>query len=92
MAQRDLPSAPYFRKGQIFGSLQHAPQRIHRPLRLVETGKIEVKVRLILASQVFRAASVISKYQPTHNITYAQLMQNSAMAKTQAIARSVCVR
>ncbi len=92
MAQRDFPSAPYFRKGHTFGSLQQAPQRIHKPVRVVETGRIEVKVRLILASQVFRAASAISKYQPTRNIMYAQLIQNSATARTQAIARSVCVR
>jgi len=92
MVQRDFPSGPYFRKGHTFGSLQHAPQLTHRPLRLVETGRIEVKVRIILASQVFRTASSISKYQPTHNTTYAQLMQNSTMARIQAIARSVCVR
>ena len=87
-----MPSAPYFRKGHTFGSLQHAPQRTHLPLRLVETDKIEVKVRFILVRQVFRDASAISKYQPTRNITYAQLRQNSTTARIQAIARSICVR
>jgi len=61
MVQRDFPSTPYLRKGHTFGSLQQAPQRIHRPLRLVDTGRIEVKVRFILASQVFCAASAISR-------------------------------
>jgi hypothetical protein len=37
----------------MFGSLQHAPQLMHRPFLSFETGKIAVKVRLSLAAQVF---------------------------------------
>lgn len=37
----------------MFGSLQHAPQLMHCPLRRFETGRMHVMVLLILARQVF---------------------------------------
>jgi len=53
MEQSALLSGVNFRKGQTFGSLQHAPQLTHLPVRFSETGKTAVKVLFILASQVF---------------------------------------
>jgi hypothetical protein len=35
------------------GNLQHSPQLTHSPLRLLETGSIEVQVLFILADHVF---------------------------------------
>jgi hypothetical protein len=64
MEQRDFPSGPYLRKGQTLGSLQQAAQLIHLPLRLLETGSIEVKVLFILADQVFLLLSAISQDFP----------------------------
>jgi hypothetical protein len=48
----------------MFGSLQHAPQLTHWPLRVSETGNIAVKVLFVLASQVF-LVSVIKRYFQT---------------------------
>jgi hypothetical protein len=53
MEQSNLLSGVNFRNGQMLGSLQHAPQFTHSPLRLSETGNIAVKVRFVLASHVF---------------------------------------
>jgi hypothetical protein len=53
MEQSDLLSGVNFRNGQTFGSLQHAPQLMHLPVRFSETGNTAVKVLFILASQVF---------------------------------------
>jgi len=44
----------------MFGSLQQAPQRVHWPRRSFATGKNAVKVRLILAAQVFLGAGFAS--------------------------------
>ena len=55
-----MPSGLYLRKGHTLGSLQQAPQLIHWPLRLGETGSIEVKVLFILAGQVFFLLLAIS--------------------------------
>jgi hypothetical protein len=51
--QYDLSSASNLRNGQTLGSLQHAPQATHRPLRFLATGSKQVKVRLVLARHVF---------------------------------------
>jgi len=67
MVQYDLPSGLYFRKGQTFGSLQHAPQPTHLPLRFLETGSIAVIVLFVLASHVFLFCSAIIGY--LHRIT-----------------------
>jgi hypothetical protein len=47
------------KKGQRFGSLQQAPQRLHLPLRFLSTGKTLVTVRLTLADQVFFKKSIV---------------------------------
>jgi len=60
MEQWDFPFESYLRKGQTFGSLQQAPQLRHRPLRLLETGRTEVKVLFTLANQVFLLLSTTS--------------------------------
>ena len=67
MEQRALSSGVDFRNGQTLGSLQHAPQFTHLPLRLSETGKIAVKVLFVLASQVF-LLSVINRHFPNVSI------------------------
>jgi hypothetical protein len=72
MEQRALPSGVNLRNGQMFGSLQHAPQFTHWPLRLSETGKIAVKVRFILASHVLLSA--INRYFPNDSIEIIDLM------------------
>jgi hypothetical protein len=51
--QKDLPVALNFKKGQRLGNRQQAPQSRHFPVRFLATGKTEVKVLLIFASQVF---------------------------------------
>ena len=51
--QMALPWASNLSQGQTFGSLQQAPQRIHWPWRVFETGKKAVTVRFNLAAQVF---------------------------------------
>lgn len=61
MEQSNLLSGVNFRNGQSFGSLQHAPQFTHSPLRVSETGNIAVKVLFVLASNVF-LLSVIIQY------------------------------
>jgi len=58
-----LLSGVNFRNGQTFGSLQHAPQFTHWPLRLSETGNIAVKVLFILASQVFFLSAISRIFQ-----------------------------
>lgn len=60
MVQSSLPFSACFRKGQTLGSLQHAPQLTHCPLRLSETGRSDVKVLPILADQVFLFFLVIA--------------------------------
>jgi len=67
MEQSILLSGVNFRNGQTFGSLQHAPQLTHWPLRLLETGNIAVKVLFVLASHVF-LLSVINRYIPIDSI------------------------
>jgi hypothetical protein len=47
------------------GSLQHSPQLIHWPLRLLETGSTAVKVLFILAGQVFLFLSAIKGISQT---------------------------
>ena len=88
MEQQALSSGVNFRNGQTLGSLQHAPQFTHWPLRLSETGNTAVKVLFILASQVF----LLSKSHPTKKMTYAQLAKNNTPAAIQAAERSVLVR
>jgi hypothetical protein len=51
--QMALPWASNLSQGQTLGNLQQAPQRRHWPLRVLETGKKAVKVRLSLAPHVF---------------------------------------
>jgi preprotein translocase subunit SecY len=67
MEQSTLPSGESLMNRQTFGSLQHAPQLTHLPLRLLETGNIEVNVLFILASQVF-LLSAINLYFPNDSI------------------------
>jgi hypothetical protein len=62
-----LSSCVNFRNGQTFGSLQHAPQLTHSPLRLSETGNIAVKVLFVLASQVF-LLTAINRYFPNDSV------------------------
>jgi hypothetical protein len=71
MEQKDLPSGVNFRNGQLLGSLQHAPQLTHWPLRLSETGNTAVKVLFVLVSHVFLEAI----YQIIQMIISAQLLQ-----------------
>jgi len=59
MEQSDLLSGVNFRNGQMFGSLQHAPQLMHLPERFSETGNTAVKVLFILASQVFFLSIIV---------------------------------
>ena len=61
MVQYDLPPKSYLRKGQRLGSLQHAPQAMHRPLRFFATGKSAVTVLAILARHVFLVSSAITE-------------------------------
>lgn len=61
MVQYDLPPESYLRKGQRLGSLQHAPQAMHRPLRFFATGKSAVTVLAILARHVFLVLSAITE-------------------------------
>jgi len=79
MEQQALSSGVNFRNGQTLGSLQHAPQLTHSPLRLSETGNIAVKVRFVLASHVF-LLSVINRYIPIDSIEaiVLQIYVNSA--------------
>jgi len=67
MEQSNLLSGVNFKNGQTFGSLQHAPQFTHWPLRLSETGNTAVKVLFVLASQVF-LLSAINRYFPNDSI------------------------
>jgi len=67
MLQNTLPSGESFMNGQTFGSLQHAPQFTHSPLRLLETGNTAVKVLFVLASHVF-LLSVINRNFPNDGI------------------------
>lgn len=60
MEQNILLSGLFLRKGQRFGSLQHAPQLTHCPLRFSETGNRHVKVLLVLARHVFLFLLVIT--------------------------------
>jgi hypothetical protein len=60
IVQKDLPSDSYFRNGQTFGSLQHAPHWTHRPLRFLTTGRTDVRVLLHLADHVFLCPTVIA--------------------------------
>jgi len=75
MEQYVLPSGLRFRKGQSFGNLQQAPQFVHCPLRLLETGSIEVKVLFILADQVFLFVSAISN--DVINIKHPQFLRDA---------------
>jgi hypothetical protein len=52
MEQYDFPSESNLKKGHTLGSLQHAPQWLHWPLRLLDTGKNAVMVLFVLAVQV----------------------------------------
>ncbi|MCF2140043.1 MAG: hypothetical protein K9W44_08320 [Candidatus Lokiarchaeota archaeon] len=45
MVHLALLFSSYLRKGHTFGSLQHAPQRLHEPLRFLLTGK---KILMVL--------------------------------------------
>jgi hypothetical protein len=67
MEQRALSSGVNFKNGQSLGSLQHAPQFTHWPLRLSETGKIAVQVLFVLANQVF-LISIINRYFPNDSL------------------------
>jgi hypothetical protein len=53
MEQYSLPSSPDLRKGHTLGSLQHAPQLMHRPRRFSATGRMDVTVLFAFAAQVF---------------------------------------
>jgi len=64
MQQYDLPSGPYRRNRQTLGSLQHAPQLTHCPLRLGETGSTDVNVLLIFADHVLLVLSAIAETSP----------------------------
>jgi hypothetical protein len=56
MEQYVLPSGMDLRNGQTFGSLQHAPQFMHSPLRVSETGNTAVTVLFVLATHVLLSA------------------------------------
>jgi hypothetical protein len=60
ISQQLRPSGLCFRKGQTYGSLQHAPQLTHAPLRFFETGNTEVSVLFVFAISVFPACCAIT--------------------------------
>ena len=59
MEQYSLPSSPALRKGHTLGSLQQAPQLMHRPRRFPATGNMDVTVLFALAAQVFLSLSAM---------------------------------
>ena len=59
IVQKDFPFGLYLRNWQTLGSLQHAPQLLHWPLRFLETANTEVKVLLVLADHVFFFSAII---------------------------------
>ena len=65
MEQSNLLSGVIFRNGQTFGSLQHAPQFTHWPLRFSETGNTAVKVLFVLANHVFLILVIIRHFDIT---------------------------
>jgi hypothetical protein len=54
------PCSSVSKNGQLFGSLQQAPQCLHSPLRFLSTGKMLVAVRLSLADRVFFEKGFVS--------------------------------
>ena len=68
-----MPSGPYLRNAQTFGSLQHCPQLMHAPLRFFETGRTEANVLFAFAAQVFLSTSAIDTILPTQKLFTMQL-------------------
>jgi len=58
--QYDSPAALYRKNGQVYGSLQQLPQRLHPPFLFADTGNTDVNILTAFADNVFFSTVLIN--------------------------------